>query len=151
MHIQVRSRTTKSGGGFAVGEPGDFAVAAEFQAGALLEMLGVLRDAGFNLRAAGGTGIELDGELAFWVDPRDEDGDHEAAAYAAADTLNGSGYDAWTETVHAVVLDDRPGALRDELEKIKDQGLLVEGVLVGTPGRDSDGRIPVQLRLVRAG
>ena len=48
-----------------------------------------------------------------------------------------------------MILDDRPGALHEELERIAAQGYLVEEILVGTPGDDSKGRIPVQLRCVR--
>lgn len=152
MHIQVRSRPI-SGGGFADGEPGSIAVSQEYTPGALLEMLAVLKDAGFNMRAAGGSRVELGGEFAFWVgdpgtDPSDDTA-HESAGHAAAEALRNAGYDAWTEDVEWMILDDKPGALRDRLETVAAEGLLVEEVLVGTPGKDTDGRIPVQLRLVR--
>ena len=69
MHIQVRSSTEKTG--FEDGEPGEIAISRDFKPGALLEMLGILKGAGFNLRAAGGPRVELGGEFAFWVDRRE--------------------------------------------------------------------------------
>lgn len=152
MHIQVRSKPI-SGGGFYDGVPGDVAVTQEYPAGVLLEMLGVLKDAGFNLRAAGGPRVELGGEFAFWVgDPGKAgaaDEAHEAEARAARDALIAANFEAWLEEVEWMLLDDRPGTLRDRLADIAKKGLLVDEILVGTPGSDTDGQIPVQLRLVK--
>ena len=152
MHIQVRSKPIGPGG-FDENDPTEIAVTQDYQPGVLLEMLSVLKDAGFNLRAAGGPRPELGGEFAFWVgDPEKEasaDEDHEAEAHAAVAALKKAGYDAWPETVHWVVLDDRPGTLRDELREIAGNGYLVEEILIGTPGKDTKGGIPVQLRLAR--
>ena len=152
MHIQVRSKPI-SGGGFHDGEPGDTAVSQEYHPGILLEMLAVLKDSGFNVRGAGGARVELGGEFAFWVgDPEKDEPDEEthiAQAKAAEAALHKAGFDAWTEDVEWMLLDDRPGALRERLGQIAEDGLLVEEILIGTPGRDTRGQIPVQLRLVR--
>ena len=149
MHVQVRSSTSKSG--FAAEDPDRIAVSNAYAPGALAEMLGVLADAGFNLRAAGGPRIELGGEFAFWVDPREGDGDEHAAAEAAVEALREAGYDAWSEEVVSVIVKDERGALRRRLDEMQKSGILVEEILVGTPGKDTDGGIPIQLRTARLG
>ena len=147
MHVQVRASTTDSA--FPNGdEDNDTAISAKYPAGRLLGMLEVLADAGFNLRTAGGRQIELGGVFAFSVDPRQNDADHDAAAQAAAETLNGAGFDAHVVEVQVRFLDDTAGALRDFVSSVSGQGLLIEEIAVGTP---SDGRIPVQIYTVKAG
>jgi hypothetical protein len=147
MHVQVRASTT--GSAFPDDEEdNDSAVSATYPGGRLLGILEMLANEGFNLRSAGGRQIELGGEFAFAVDPRDGDTDHEAAAQAAAETLNGAGIDARVVEVQVRYLDDEPGALRDFVRSVSDQGLLIEEIAVGTA---ADGRIPVQIYTVRAG
>ena len=147
MHVQVRASTT--GSAFPDDdEDNDTAVSATYPAGRLLGILEFLADQGFNLRSAGGRQIELGGEFAFAVDPRDSDTDHEAAAQAAVSALNDAGFDARVVEVQVRFLDDEPGALRDFVSNVKSQGLLIEEISVGTP---RDGRIPVQIYTVRAG
>ncbi len=147
MHVQVRASTT--GSGFPDDEDdNDSAVSATYPAGRLNGMLRILADEGFNLRSAGGRQIELGGEFAFAVDPREGDADHEAAAQAAAEALNGAGFDAHLVEVQVRFLEDVAGALRDFVSSVSDQGLLIEEIAVGTP---SDGRIPVQIFTVKAG
>jgi hypothetical protein len=149
MHVQVRSSTSK--GGFAADDPDRIAVSNAYVPGALAEMLGILADAGFNLRAAGGPRIELGGEFAFWVDPRQGDTDEHAAADAAVTALQEAGYDAWSEEVVSVVVADERGALRRRLDELQQSGILVEEILVGTPGKDTNGGIPVQIRTATLG
>jgi hypothetical protein len=150
MHLQVRSKPAP-GGGFAADGPGDYAVSQEYPPGSLAEMLGVLTRKGFNLRAAGGPRVELGGEFAFWVGSPDDDNEsaHEKATLAAVEALKAAGYDAWAEDVEWMVLDDKVGTLNERLQGIAKRGLLVEEILVGTPGKDTKGKIPIQLRLVK--
>ena len=147
MHVQVRASTT--GSAFPDDEDdNNNAISATYPAGSLLGMLDLLATAGFNLRSAGGRQIELGGEFAFAVDPREGDADHEAAAQAAAEALNGAGFDAHVVEVQLRYLDDVAGALRDFVSSVSGQGLLIEEIAVGTP---SEGRIPVQIFTVKAG
>lgn len=147
MHLQVRSRTGKSGGGGGMsvhdddgGE--DIAVSATYEPGALVAMLGILADDGFNLRSASGSNVELGGEFAFWVDGRSDDEDEHAAAYAAAELLNAHDYEADVFEVHSGHLNDEKGTLKDFVEQVTEGKLLVKEISVGTP--DKEG-IPVQI------
>jgi hypothetical protein len=147
MHVQARVATT--GSGFPDDEVGnDSAVSATYPDGRLLGILEVLANQGFNLRSAGGRQIELGGEFAFAVDPRDGDADHEAATKAAVDALVTEGFDAHVVEVQVRYLTDAPGALRDFVRSVSSQGLLIEEIAVGTPG---SAGIPVQIYTVRAG
>jgi hypothetical protein len=146
MHVQARASTT--GSGFADDDENDTAISATYTPGAVGEILRILDEAGFNLRTAGGRRIELGGEFAFAVDPRDGDTDHETALQAAVDTLNGAGIDTHTVEVQVRFLEDKKGALRDFVDSVSGQGLLIEEIAVGTP--TDDGRIPVQIYTVKA-
>jgi len=146
MHVQLRSATIKSG--FSDREPPVIATSAEYPTGSLRDLLSVLADAGFNLRAASGQHIELGGDVSMWVDKRPGDADHEAATMAARDLLRGEGYEANTYEVSGEYLKDEEGALLRFIERLADDGLLVHEISVGTP--DSNG-IPVQVFTVRAG
>jgi hypothetical protein len=143
MHLQVKAKV-KSGSGMSIeGDDGeDVAVSATYRAGALAEMLTILRDAGFNLRTASGNQVELGGEFWFWVDERPSDADHEIAAIAARDLLRGHEYEADTFEVHAKHLSDSKGTLLDFVNEVTKGKLLVENICVGTP--DDEG-IPVQI------
>ncbi len=145
MHLQVKAKTSKSGSsGMSIDGDGgdDIAISATYRAGALSEMLTILRDAGFNLRAAGGSQVELGGDFWFWVDERPSDADHEVAAIAARDLLRGHEYEADTFEVHARHLSDTQGTLLDFVNEVTQGKLLVENISVGTP--DDEG-IPVQI------
>ena len=147
MHVQVRAAI--KGSAFPDGdENDDSAISATYAAGGLLGILELLADQGFNLRSAGGRQIELGGEFAFAVHTRAGDADHDAAAQAAAEALNGAGVDAHVVEVQVRFLDDQPGALRDFVRDVSSQGLLIEEIAVGTP---SDGRVPVQIYTVKVG
>lgn len=154
MHIQARSSTRQSA--FADDDDeggGTVTISATYGAGALSEILRILEDAGFNLRAASGRAIELGGEFSYWVDPRRDakgnliDADHDVATRVAADMVKEAGFDTHVVEVHRKLLDDRPGALRRFVDEIRDAGALVEEISVGTPGRN--GRVPVQVYTAR--
>jgi hypothetical protein len=158
MHIQARS-TVKSGGSAFIDDDdagGDVAVSTRYGLGALSELLGVLDDAGFNLRAASGHDIELGGEFTFWADPRRSpagdpiDDDHDVATRRAAALLRSEGFEVELVEVHRKRLDDTPGALRSFVDEVTKAGLLVREVSVGTRDPD-DARVPVQIVTVAAG
>ena len=147
MHVQARASTKTSG--FADDDENGSAVSATYRPGALLEILTVLENQGFNLRTAGGRRIELGGEFGFAVDKRDGDVDHEASTHAAVAALRAEGFDSHAVEVQTRLLDDEPGALRAFVEDVSAQGLLIEEIAVGTPG--DSGRIPVQIYTALAG
>ncbi|MEO5885620.1 MAG: hypothetical protein ABIQ58_08930 [Candidatus Limnocylindrales bacterium] len=148
MHIQARANVRQAAFTDDDEGGGDGTASVEYGAGALSEMLRILEEAGFNLRAASGRMIELDGYFSFWVDPRRAadgslvDVDHEVATEAAIALLQGEGYDVHGADVQHKLLDDEPGALRRFVDEIRQNGLLIEEISVGTPG--AGGRIPVQ-------
>lgn len=148
MHLQARASTKRSA--FADDhEESGAAISADYRGGALSDILRVLEEAGFNLRSAGGQKIELGGEFAFAVADRDDNEPDGKATEDAVATLNDAGIDAWVVEVQTRYLDDVPGALRAFVDSVRDQGLLVEEIAVGTPS--PDGRIPVQIYTARAG
>lgn len=147
MHVQARASTTGSAFPDAE-ENNNSAVSATYPTGRLLGILEILANEGFNLRSAGGRQIELGGEFAFAVDPRQGDADHEAATKAAVEALIGAGIDAHVVEVQVRYLTDALGALRDFVSDVSRQGLLIEEIAVGTPG---DTGIPVQIYTVKAG
>jgi hypothetical protein len=148
MHLQARASTTGSAFADDHEESAD-AVSAAYPRGALSEILRVLEEAGLNLRSAGGPKIELGGEFAFAVADRDDNEPDGKATEDAVAALNDAGIDARIVEVQTRYLDDVPGALRAFVDAVRDQGLLVEEIAVGTPARD--GRVPVQIYTARAG
>ena len=148
MHLQARARTTTTSFADDHKESGA-AISADYPRGALSEILRVLEDAGFNLRSAGGRMIELGGEFAFAVADRDDNEPDGQATEAAVASLNDAGFDARVVEVQTQYLEDVPGALRAFVDAVRDQGLLVEEIAVGTPA--PDGRVPVQIFTARAG
>ena len=147
MHVQARASTT--GSAFPDDEVGnDSAVSATYPTGRVLTILELLAEQGFNLRSTGGHRIELGGEFAFAVDAREGDADHEEATKLAVEALNGAGIDSHVVEVQVRYLNDEPGALRDFVRDVSNQGLLIEEISVGTPGEVG---IPVQIYTVRAG
>lgn len=146
MHVQARVSTKGSGFPDDDVEDGE-AVSATYRPGVVSEILGILADGGFNLRTAGGRRIELGGEFAFAVRARDGDANHEDATHAAVDLLKESGFDAWVVEVQTQLLGDDRGTLRSFVDDIRDSGLLIDEIAVGTPAED--GLIPVQIHTVR--
>jgi acetolactate synthase small subunit len=149
MHIQVRASTKTSTFADEFEERG-VAVSATYGLGVLSEMLGILKDEGFNLRTASGSKIELGGEFAFWVDARkDKDANHDEATRRAAEAL-GAVFDVHIVEVHRTLLEDKSGALKAFVDEVTAAGFLIEEISVGTP-EPPDGRIPVQAFTVQAG
>lgn len=146
MHIQARSGTT--GAAFTDDDADDLLVNTSYGNGGLVQILAILEEHGFNLRAASGRMIELDGIFAWRVAQRFDDNgqaidiDDDDATLKAAEIVNGAGFDTRAFEVEHETLTDEPGALRAFIEHINERGGMVEELSVGTP--DEDGRIPVQ-------
>jgi len=116
----------------------------EVEAGALVRLLDLLAREGYNLRIAGGCGIETGGVFAFAI----EDGGDENKASECAVFLEKSGYrDVKVVEPFVCEVDDRKGALRDCLTKLASEGRLVDEVFVGTPNKD--GKIPLQITTIK--
>jgi hypothetical protein len=137
MHMQVRAVKTAA---FTMQE-GDSGPTTEGQPGSLIELLELLRTNDFNLKTAGGKGIEFGGEFVFALD---DDEDHDAPE-RAVQVINDSGV-GWearaVEPTHCHVRDE-PGGLLSCLQTIAGAGQLVDEIFVGTP--EDDGTIPVQI------
>jgi hypothetical protein len=148
MHLQVKASVPKSGMPVDDDESEEHAISATYHAGALVEILTVLKNAGFNLRSAGGSQIEFGGEFTFWVDGRNDNEDHDAAAHAAKQLLESEGWPAQVFEVRAKRLHDHSGSLLEWVQEIADEGLLIQDIHVGT--KDDDG-IPVQIFVAQVG
>jgi hypothetical protein len=142
MHLQVKTKVPNSSMTINGHDGDEIAVSATYEAGALAELLTVLKGANFNLRAAGGSKVEMGGEFSFWVDGRSDSEDHDKAAYAARDLLRKHHYEADVYEVHARHLSDESGTLLDFVNEVTKGELLVEAISVGT--KDDEG-IPVQI------
>ena len=148
MHVQAKAVTTGSAFADEDGDENNDAISANYRPGAVLGILDILQREGFNLRTATGQRIELGGEFGFTVDPRNGGEDFETATAAAVDVLKSEGIDAHLVEVQVRYLSDVAGALRDFVQSVSDQGLLIEDIAVGTP---SQAGIPVQIFTVKAG
>lgn len=148
MHVQAKAVTTGSAFADEDGDENNDAISANYRPGAVLGILDILQREGFNLRTATGQRIELGGEFGFTVDPRNSGEDFETATAAAVDVLKSEGIDAHLVEVQVRYLSDVAGALRDFVQSVSDQGLLIEDIAVGTP---SQAGIPVQIFTVKAG
>ena len=127
MHQQIRLSTAKS--------PPD-----------LEAVLRVLADAGLNIRAVGGSGVEQGGELGLAVS-------HEDHAEAMR-VLREAGYRPREVEVAVCLLDpETPGQLlacvRDVAKANKGKGHAIMDLAIGIP--EPDGRIPVQVFSSRRG
>src|SRR3954447_17785558 len=92
MHQQVKLRllaasSTNDGSGAMAVVPVEIDP-SEIPQGALLNLLELLSDCGYNLRMAGGSGIETGGEFTFAIE--DDDDDDRASECAAMLALQGS-------------------------------------------------------------
>jgi hypothetical protein len=114
----------------------------EVREGALLALLELLADKGYNLRTAGGAGIETGGEFTFAID----DGGDEHRAQECAAMLAENGY-ARVRVVepHLCEVDDRIGALRDCLKELREAGRQIDEIFVGTP---RNNKVPVQVTTI---
>jgi hypothetical protein len=115
----------------------------EIEQGALVRLLDVLQKGGYNLRIAGGCGIETGGEFVFAVeDEGNEDKASDCAAYLAKND-----YEVRVVEPFVCEVVDEKGALRDCLAGLASDGRLINEVFVGTPNKD--GRIPLQITTIR--
>lgn len=148
-HLQVRASVKEqSGGSLGAAIAGEAVQANPYavRPGALVALLEILARADFNLRSAGGHGLEVGGRFVFSVDAESEDQEEERAK-AARDLLRENGYaDAEVYEVHHEDLDDEPGQLEAYLRTFEDE--LIHELFVATPDRDSR-RIPVQVTTIR--
>lgn len=139
MHMQLRLKiataTTEGTGAMSAREAQRDPV--ELRRGVLLDVLRRIADAGVNLRIAGGSWIEGPGELILAV----EDEDAEALESALR------GYHFHRQEVEFEELEDVPGALAGFVEKLTNQGRMVNEIFVGSA---HDGRVPVQISTVIA-
>ncbi len=101
-------------------------------------VLQILKDAGINIIAVGGSNVEHGGEFGFAVDH-----DQQAAAVQA---LEGARLRPRVVDVTLCLLDNRPGALLECIGQAN-QGhrprRLIRDIAVGIP--DAEGRVPVQV------
>ena len=105
MHQQVRTSPTRTSG------PGAMAA----NGGSVLDILGILSDAGVNLQSVGGSGLDGDGEFVFSVHHEDDDPD--GPTEAAVALLERNGYRPYVVRPHVCEVRDDAGAL---LSCIKD-------------------------------
>jgi hypothetical protein len=111
--------------------------------GALYRLLDLLAREGYNLRLAGGHGIETGGDFVFAVD----DDDDEDRAGKCASFLARNGYpDVRVVEPFMCEVDDKVGALRDCLQQLASEGRRVDEVFVGTPRK---GKVPVHITTIR--
>jgi hypothetical protein len=111
----------------------------EVRLGSLVRLLQLLARNKYNLRMAGGSGIETGGEFVFAVD--DEDDEDKARKCAALLAENGFEQVRVVEPFMCEV-NDRVGALRDCLKELVDQGRQIDEVFVGTP---RNGKVPIHV------
>jgi hypothetical protein len=111
--------------------------------GALVRVLDLLAREGYNLRFAGGSGIETGGELVLGVD---DDGDEDRASKCAAFLARNGYREIRVVEPFMCELEDKVGALRDCLKKLASEGRKVDEVFVGTP---RDGKVPVHITTIR--
>jgi len=122
MHQQIRTKPTAS--------PADLE--------RLLQLLSK-----FNLTAAGGSNLELDGEFAFSVEHEEMD--------AAFRLLEDEGYKPYRVDVDECWLSDEPGELQRCIAGIAQTNLetsrVIKDLALGGPAREgpNKGRIPVQV------
>jgi len=114
----------------------------EVREGALLGLLDLLADKGYNLRMAGGAGIETGGEFTFAID---DEGNEQRASECAA-MLAENGYDrVRVVEPYMCEVEDRVGALRDCLKELRSAGRQIDEIFVGTPRK---GKVPIQVTTI---
>jgi hypothetical protein len=152
MHQQIRvvlasPSSVQDGPGAMSAVPVEFEP-REVEPGALVRLLKLLADNGYNLRMAGGHGIEMGGEFVFAIDDK---GDKSAAEKCAAFLRESPEYDS----AHVVApftceVKDEAGTLHDCLEKqLALEGGLIDELFVGTPRKDEGNKIPIQVTMIR--
>jgi hypothetical protein len=148
MHQQVRmslasASSVDDGGGAMAAVPVEIEP-FEIQRQALLKVLRLIADKGWNLRAASGHHIETGGVFVFGLDDDDDENlPREVAAYLAE-----QGY----QNVHVIEpfvreVEDRVGALADAVAEATKDGASIQEILVGLP--DADGKVAIQISTLR--
>jgi hypothetical protein len=102
-------------------------------------VLQILKDAGINIVAVGGSNVEQGGEFGFAVDHDKQD--------AALEALRSARLRPRVVDVTLCLLDNRPGALLECITEAnrnhRPGGRLIRDIAVGVP--EADGRVPVQV------
>ena len=119
----------------------------EVRLGALFRLLQLLAKNRYNLRMAGGAGIESGGDFVFAVDDEgDEDKARKCAAFLADNGFPG------VRVIEPFMCEvsDKVGALRDCLKGLAEEGRQIDEVFVGTP---RNGKVPIHVTtlVVRGG
>lgn len=143
MHQQIRTRLGTAGvddGTGAMSQVPEEIDPLLLRPGALVELLELLDDNGFDLELAGGEDIELGGEFAFALKEHDRTGD-------CATLLRDSGYrGVRIIRVQSLEVEDRKGGLLDALRKLSEAGLRIDDLHVGV--KRDDGIVPVQVTTI---
>jgi hypothetical protein len=146
MHQQVKLRvatasSTQDGSGAKALVPVEVDP-MEVREGALIHILDLVAKHGYNLRMAGGSGIETGGEFTFAVD----DEGKEDRAQQCAEMLMAEGY-TQVRVVEPFMceVEDRVGALRDCLKELREAGRQIDEIFVGTPRK---GRVPIHVTTI---
>jgi hypothetical protein len=146
MHQQIRTILGRSGVSDGSGAMSHVPVEGdpvEIEDGALDHLLDLLARHDYNLCLAGGRAIEGDGEFVFAIDH--EEGEERTAECAAM--LAAEGYrQVRVLSPHVAWVDDKPGALRDSLLELGEQGREIREVFVGTP---KEGKVLIHVSTVR--
>jgi hypothetical protein len=143
MHQQVRTSTRKR-----QEDPNSPSGAAAPQGG-IVEILEILYEADFNLRAAGGRNLDRGGEFVFAVDhgEHDDGTPDDAPGEDAAQRLRDRGYQARTVLVHTCIVDDKPGSLLACIRNTIVAEGPIDEIHVGTS--EEDRRVPIQITTSR--
>jgi hypothetical protein len=151
MHIQIRTSLgtasdTKSTPGAMELTPTEVDP-LELKQGALLDLLRLLENNGYDLAMAGGDSIEGGGEFVFALKHSDGQND-EGRSAQCAELLKSNGYrNVRLIEPQLCEVDDHVGALRECIEQIVADGRRIDEIYVGTP--EEDGKIPVQVTTIK--
>jgi len=140
MHQQVRTSPTRAPG-------------AQGPDGGIVEILTILRDAGFNLQMAGGHDFDQGGEFVFAVYHEEGSDDEEGSDHPddpntkARDVLRENGYRARVVRAHECNVANEPGGLLGCLERIEAEDGAISEIFVGVGDQDN---VPIQITTRRA-
>jgi hypothetical protein len=145
VHQQIRTKLGKASsvetGGGAMNLVPIEVDPLEIRRGALVELLQLLEDNGYDLAMVYGDGIELGGEVTFAIK------EHERTTQCAALLKEKEYREVRILRVRDIEVDDEVGGLRREIEKITAQNLRIDEIYVGATLRS--GKVPVQITTVR--
>lgn len=145
MHQQIRTKLGRASsvieGGGAMNLVPVEVDPLEMQRGALVDLLQLLEDNGYDLGMASGDAIELGGEFVFALK------DHARTTQAAALLRQERYRSVRIVQVQEIEVDDEAGGLKREIEKLTAQGLKIDEIYVGATR--PNGKVPVQVTTVR--